>query len=325
MCSYMNYKTLVCGLSTHVPGLYDRLVKFRNSSTGGASKSARYCYSVWLRHLVMAKENNLIEHPPEVVAEIGPGDSLGVGLAALLSGGKKYYALDVVPHASSSGNLTVLNDLVKLFHDREPIPNDIEWPRVFPKLKSYEFPESILNDDIVNAALKPERIAAIKNALTYPDRVSSDIEIKYFVPWINPDIICSDSVDLVLSQAVMEHIDNLNDAYAAVYRWLRTGGVMSMEIDFSNHVMADKWNEHWMYSDYVWDAIVWGKRPYPLNRQPHSIHISMCKKNNLKLVSDICQYNHTGISRNSIHKDFGWLSDEDLLIQNAFIQCIKAP
>ena len=319
----MNYKTLVCGLSTHVPGLLDYIVKVRNSSNGGASRSARYCYSVWLRHLVMAKENGLIKCVPETVAELGPGDSLGVGLAALLSGSRNYYALDVVPHANLVGNLTVLDDLVHLFCDREPIPDDVEWPDMFPKLKSYEFPKDILSEDIIDAALRPERIAAIKNALIRPDTPSPDVEIKYFAPWSNSGIICNGSVDFILSQAVMEHVDHLDEAYSAIYQWLRTGGVMSMEIDFSNHIMANKWNEHWTYSDFMWNAIVWGKRPYPLNRQPHSVHISMCKKNNLKVISNIPQYDYTGIAREKTHKNFRWVSDEDLLIRNSFLQCVK--
>jgi hypothetical protein len=319
----MNYKTLISGLSTHVPGGYDLLIRLRNSSSGGAAKSARYCYSVWLRHLVMAKNNNLIQNVPETIAELGPGDSLGVGLAALLSGSKKYYALDVVPHANLSGNLSVFDDLVNLFHNREPIPDDTEWPDIFPKLTSYEFPKDILSDEIIDAALKPERIASIKNALVNPANGSSDIEVQYFVPWTAAGIIRNNSVDFVISQAVMEHIVNLDEAYSAIYQWLRMGGGISMEIDFSNHVMANKWNEHWTYSDFMWDTIVWGKRPYSLNRQPHSIHLALCEKHNFNIVSDIPHYDCTGIPRGKLHKCFKGISDEDLLIKNSFLQCKK--
>ena len=83
------FRATLAGLATYVPG-YEYL-----EPTGGTS-SARYCYSVWLRHLVMAYDSGLLQRPPATVAELGPGDSIGIGLAALLSGARKYHALDVV-------------------------------------------------------------------------------------------------------------------------------------------------------------------------------------------------------------------------------------
>lgn len=43
----------------------------------------------------MAYKNGLPVHP-DTVAGLGPGDSLGFGLAALISGADKYFAFDVV-------------------------------------------------------------------------------------------------------------------------------------------------------------------------------------------------------------------------------------
>jgi len=83
----MKLKQLIFGMATFVPGIY----QLRAKGTGGTD-SARYCYSVWLRHLVMAKRNGLNPYP-RIVAELGPGDSLGIGLAALISGCDKYFAL----------------------------------------------------------------------------------------------------------------------------------------------------------------------------------------------------------------------------------------
>jgi SAM-dependent methyltransferase len=319
----MNHKTLICGLSTYIPGFYDAIVKMRNSSSGGAAKSPRYCYSVWLRHLIVARNNNLIQTVPETVAELGPGDSLGVGLAALLSGSNKYYALDVVQHANPDLNISVLEDLVTLFQKREPVPDDNEWPDLYPKLDTYAFPDYLLTDENIEKALKPERIAAIKKVLKNPETTVPDIEICYFVPWNNAGIIRKDSVDLVISQAVMEHVENLDEAYSAIYFWLRPGGVMSMEIDFANHVMANKWSEHWIYSDFAWNYLVWGKRSYSLNRQPHSTHLSLMKKNNFKIRSDIPHYNYNGINKSELNKKFDWLSEDDLSIMSSLIQGIK--
>ena len=86
-------KALLSGLATWLPG-YPVMRR-----TGGTD-SARYCYSVWLRHLVLLHASGRMRHRvPRVVAELGPGDSIGIGIAALLSGAEKYYAFDVVRYS----------------------------------------------------------------------------------------------------------------------------------------------------------------------------------------------------------------------------------
>src|SRR5438552_5002216 len=122
---------LLYGIATFVPGV--NAVFGRGA---GATSSARYCYSVWLRHLVTAVANGL-KAPPRVVAELGPGNSLGIGLAALLSGAERYHAFDVVPHAQVKCSLAVLDVLIALFQNRADIPGPDEFPQVHPLLASY--------------------------------------------------------------------------------------------------------------------------------------------------------------------------------------------
>src|SRR5690242_6794043 len=89
------------GMLSHVPGFERFLTKLRG---GGGTRSPRYCYSIWLRHLAMAREHGL-STAPATVAELGPGDSVGVGLAALLTGSERYWALDVLSYTNSERNL----------------------------------------------------------------------------------------------------------------------------------------------------------------------------------------------------------------------------
>ena len=51
-----------------------------------------YCYNVWMKNLKYWSKLN--HEVPKVVVEIGSGNSLGVGLAALISGSEAFFALE---------------------------------------------------------------------------------------------------------------------------------------------------------------------------------------------------------------------------------------
>ncbi|HEX7007424.1 MAG TPA: hypothetical protein VF274_09800, partial [Alphaproteobacteria bacterium] len=84
----MSAAAIAKGLLTYVvpPRFYNR--------SEGRTLSARYCYSVFLRHLVMLHRTGA-PTDPRVVAEIGPGASIGAGLSALLAGAETYYGFDI--------------------------------------------------------------------------------------------------------------------------------------------------------------------------------------------------------------------------------------
>jgi len=313
----MKIRNLLGGIASYIPALY----KLFSRGTGGTI-SARYCYSVWLRHLVMAYKNGLLTYP-ETIAELGPGDSLGIGLAALICGANKYYAFDVVEYASSKRNIEIFDELVDLFKKREKIPDETEFPRVRPLLESYKFPSNILTNERLDKTLKQDRIESIKNALqTLDSRDNNNIQISYFVPYYNSNIIEVESIDMIYSQAVLEHVDNLAYTYEALYRWLKPGGFMSNEIDFTCHGIAKEWNGHWAYSDIVWKLIK-GKRSYLINRQPHSFHIDLLRKSGFKIIYDSRTKNTSGIQRKHLASKFKNISDDDLVTNSAFIQAIK--
>src|SRR4029077_18633813 len=94
-------RALAAGAATFLPFVR----KYACRGTGG-TVSARYCYSVWMRHLVKAHQcgYSLIGTGGRI-AELGPGDTLGIGFAAMLSGYDEYFALDAKAHASIKGNL----------------------------------------------------------------------------------------------------------------------------------------------------------------------------------------------------------------------------
>jgi len=310
----MKLKQLIYGIATFVPGVY----RYRAKGTGGTD-SGRYCYSVWLRHLVMAKSNGLNPYP-KIVAELGPGDSLGIGLAALISGCDKYFAFDIVEHANTERNLRIFDELVTLFRNREAIPGEDEFPNVKPYLDAYDFPADILDENRLQYALEESRIEKIRDAISRPQPDGSLIQYK--VPWYDAGILEKESVDMIYSQAVLEHVDDLRNTYKSMRLWLKPTGYISNQIDFKCHGTADEWNGHWLYSDFIW-KLLRGKRPYLLNREPHSTHVAILKEEGFRVVCDKKIKSKSSYTIDDLAPGFKSISEDDLTTSGAFIQAVK--
>jgi SAM-dependent methyltransferase len=317
----MSYaKRVIFNAVTFLPGVarlppVRRILERRAIGTGGTD-SARYCYSVWLRHLVLAGQNGLDTNPRNI-AELGPGDSLGIGLAALLSGAERYYAFDVVEHASLERNLGIFDQLVELFRRREPIPAAEEMPRVTPLLDDYSFPAHILTNERLDKALAPERVARIRGYLQNSRRDESVIQ--YRAPWFGVGAIPSGSIDLIFSQAVLEHVDALSEVYVAMKRWLAPGGYVSHLVDLSSHGWAPEWNGHWGYSDLRW-SLLRGKDTWMINRQPKSTHLRLLNEAGFRIVAARSYKSEQGLSRDRLARRFRNNTDDDLVSRDLFVQ-----
>jgi len=314
----MNTKSIVYGLCTFLPFVGPYLTKSREARRRrgvGGTESARYCYASWLRHLIHAKNCGL-NGIPETVAELGPGASIGCGLAALLSGCTRYYALDAVNKVSVEENIRVFDELVELFRIRSSIPDNHEFPDVHPLLETYDFPSSILNDELLNKALEERRINLIRDA------ISGGRMITYRAPWSDPSVITRASVDLIYSQAVLEHIDELPTVYKCMHHWLKPGGCVSHTIDFRSHGMSDAWNGHWAYSDLLW-KVIRGRRSYLINREPCSTHMELLREYGFTVKRQIVRHTVSAIHRSDLSTKFRGLRDSDLTTSGVFVVAAK--
>ncbi|MCL1826450.1 MAG: hypothetical protein FWG20_00210 [Candidatus Cloacimonetes bacterium] len=290
--------------------------KYIYSGGTQGSDSARYCYAVWLRHLVLSFQNGL-EAVPQRVAEFGPGDSLGIGLAALLSGSAEYTAFDSLSHANTERNQKVLHELVALFSERANIPDEQEFPDMKPLLHDYSFPVHILPENLLQNTLKKERIANIESALLAENQ--PEVKISYFAQWQTHNIP-ENSVDYIISQRVLEHIDSLAGTYHLFSKILSAGGMMSHDIDFRSHRHSKYWNGHWAFSDKYWKLIC-GKLPYLLNRQTYSEHVLLIQQAGLNIIYEdkYADISTPAIDRKKLSLRFSNMSDDDLQTQTAFI------
>ena len=78
-------------------------------------------------------------------------------------------------------------------------------------------------------------------------------------------------MDWIYSHSVMEHVDDVEGAYAAMHRWLRPGGFVSHQIDLRSHELFPEWNGHWGVPRWKW-RVIRGRRVYLINRLPASAH-----------------------------------------------------
>ena len=119
-----------------------------------------------------------------------------------------------------------------------------------------------------------------------------------------------------------EHVRDLGGTYDALARLLARGGVMSHQIDYRCHETAGKWNGHWAYSDRTW-RVLQGRRPYLINREPHSAHVARMHHAGMRIVRELPGIDITGIRRAQLAARFQGLSDADLTTRWAFVQAVK--
>ena len=307
--SWRRFRANLAGVLYRAPGLPALAGRLRRGRARKAS--ARYCYSVWLRHLASAGENG-IDPKLGVVMEIGPGDSIGVGLAALLSGAERYIAVDWVAHTDVADNLRVFDELAALFAARAPIPDDNEFPEVRPRPAHYGFPGRLAAD---GARVPPERVRRIRESVAAR---GGDSLVTYAAPYRIADLPEENFADFVVSQAAMEHVDEPESLHEAVFRWLRPGGTASHVIDYQCHLLSSRWNGHWAYSDREWERIR-ADRPFLLNRLPHSEHIRLLRKCGYRIEAETRARTPSEIRRSELSPRFANLPPDDLTTSGAHI------
>jgi hypothetical protein len=297
------------GSATFIPGM----MRFACGGSGGTN-STRYCYSTWLRHLVRLNDAG-ISTRFESVAELGPGDSLGIGLSAMLTGAARYFALDAIAHARTASNLRTLDDLVKLFDAREDIPANDEFPEIWPPIRSTRFPHALLDDSRLSQTMNAQRVDAIRRVVA--DGHSDGVELRYVAPWNDASIVEPGSVDLVFSQAVLEHVEDIDATYDALFRWLKPGGVMSHQIDFRSHLLTRDWFGHWTLPMWLW-RLVKGRRPYLINRLAASAHLDSMRRHGFEIVQQVPQ-TAPPPDRKELASEFRGLTEDDLRTSSLYL------
>ena len=308
----MGARRLVKGMLTWVPGLQRA---FLDSSAGGGTANASYCYGVWMKHLALLREAGMQDMPYAVV-ELGPGNSLGTGIATLLSGAERYIAVDAFPHVRTDTNIAVMHELAELFRARAPRPR-AGFPAIDHLLDARLFPSHILGERELAAALAPDRLDLIDDAVRSVDLGYAGAMIQYST-WSDLRPVGEGEADLLFSHVVMNQVSDLEAVYACCGRWVKPGGWMSHHLDMTALGTADQWNGHRAYTELAWKIIA-GKRPFFVNREPLATHLDLMRANGFDIVTLMRGKRDGGISREDLAPRWKGMSDEDLATESAFV------
>ena len=276
----------------------------RKPATAGSNSF--YCYSIWMRHLkYWSLVNNEI---PNTVIEIGPGNSLGVGIAALISGSNKLYTLERTQYWNNDTNIRVFDELVGFFKMKKETEQIKENTKQM-SLKKLDFPSQILSKNHMIKCLNEDRLKKIRKELLDPFNPNNAF-IQAIIPWENTEQIESDSVDFIFSHTVLQHIDNLSYVYRSMSKWLKKGGCISHKIDFKSMNTTRLWNQHWTLNDLEW-GIVTGQTNL-INRAPLSSHLKLIEDNNLEIIYEISELSENELKTEDLSEAYKHLDTNDL-------------
>jgi len=340
-----HYKRLAHGAASYVPPLYAALLRsaaFVRRVRGAPAQepkaapmrhgdSAAYCYNIWLRYLASAGEDGFDDRP-EAVVEIGPGDSLGVGLAALISGSSRLHAVESQGRPSVEANAAMFDELAGMFARREPAPAYSAGRRA---LEPCGFPHHVLDADRLEEVLAESRLNALRdsieraitqrggsptrsNAISYYDASATDAAL-----------LPENSADMIFSQHTLEHIEDLPRLFRAMALWLKPGGRMAHVVDFGSHGAAHTWDGHWAYGELHWKLLRGRPAASPtartrswesLNRRPLTAYLDLLTRHGFETRRVERETAEPGLPRHKMAPKFRSMSEPDRTTRSAFVQ-----
>ncbi len=176
----------------------------RNFSSSDIEKAISYDESVvkgWHEQLQTYTQNTLsIQN--HTILELGPGEDLGIGLTLLAQGAQKYYAVD-------KNNLVQKNRHQNLFYQK-----------LFEKLATQ---------------IPYDKIEKLKNELQTTFQNSPGALNYLYEKAFTFERIPKKSIDIIFSQAALEHFDDIKKTIRDLDGIVKSGTVFIAEVDLQTH------------------------------------------------------------------------------------------
>lgn len=244
----------------------------------GANDQSEFSLQTLQHHLSLLPDK--IRNNGFSVLEIGCGDSINTALIAKAFGANKTYLIDIgnYAHHNMKRYLALANQLEKI---KRPLPFDITQCHNTKELL-----------EACNASYLTDGLNSLRQ-------------------------ISSNSVDLVFSEAVLEHIllDQFDLTLQEHYRILTTQGIGSHTVDLNDH-LCDKLN-HLRYPQQRWESPLFKNSGFYTNRLRYPHLLQRFEQANLgHEVYNINKWPTLPTPRHCMVDPFKGLSENQLTVRN---------
>jgi len=193
-------------IARFAPGLYVKLTGQTGRGDSATETSAdiaqyfRQCVTDYLDTLDIPSNGRADFLQDKVVLEYGPGDIPGVALLLVAYGARKVYCVDRFPLVSiASKNLDVIHQLANML-------SESERQRFDQCFKNPQAPEEGFNSERIEYLVRPNGVSDLQG-----------------------------EVDIVLSRAVLEHVNDLDATFKDMKAAMKKGAVSVHQVDLRSH------------------------------------------------------------------------------------------
>jgi SAM-dependent methyltransferase len=283
-------------LARFSPRLYIRLTG--QTGRGGGEESAQEiaayfqkCFDEYFQVLQVAPDMIDAYLAGKHVVEYGPGDVPGVALLMAAHGAERVTCVDRFPLVSQSEkNIQVLRLLMDSLHGEAKV-------RAEACFRKHADPASGFRREYIRYLVRPGGLSGL-----------------------------SDSADLIVSRAVLEHVEHLSSTFADMRRTLRPGAVAVHQVDLKSHGL----HRHNPLDFLTWPADLWS-RMYRHKGVPNRWRVDRYRRYveenelNTRLLqpTEVVDVKHIEEVRPYLAPQFQAISDEDLSWLGFWLVCAK--
>lgn len=211
-----------------------------------------------------------------VILEVGPGDSVAMALVAYCYGARAIL-VDTGPFALSGV------DVYRRF--------------------SNEIAKNGNSTSDIESAETLEDILDVCNATYFTEGIDSFPQIE------------AESVDLVFSQAVLEHIrkHEFLDIMRECHRILKPNGIASHRVDLKDHLGGSLNNLR--FSEKLWESKLFARSGFYTNRIRFGQMLDCFRRAGFEVaIGDVRKWDHLPVARSVLAPPFSEFSDDELLV-----------